>query len=114
MKGRKVGEGEIAKLIDAVVMIMPSIILNVLLAWRVSRDSKDIGISEEGRTLWIWAVLLFGLVGYITYRVVRYKERLVTCVSCGKMRRCDMGQCHRCGGGWDLPEPAEPQWRIIG
>ncbi|MHC4759026.1 MAG: hypothetical protein ACYTE8_10245 [Planctomycetota bacterium] len=114
MKGRKVGEGEVAKLIDAVVMIMPAIILSVLLGWRVSRDSKDAGVSEEGRMLWIWAVLLFGLVGYITYRVVRYKGRLVTCVNCGKMRRCEMEECHRCGAGWELPEAAEPQWRITG
>ncbi|MHC4115791.1 MAG: hypothetical protein ACYSSL_10830, partial [Planctomycetota bacterium] len=113
MKGRKVGEGEISKLIDAVIMILPSIILSVLLAWRVGRDAKAVGISEEGMMFWVAATVLFGLVGYITYRVVRYKERLVTCVNCGKMRRCDMEMCHRCGAGWDVPELAEPQWRVI-
>ncbi|MHC4133026.1 MAG: hypothetical protein ACYSR3_13715 [Planctomycetota bacterium] len=113
MKGRKVGEGEISKLIDAVIMILPSIILSVLLAWRVGRDAKAVGISEEGMMFWVAATVLFGLAGYITYRVVRYKERLVTCVNCGKMRRCDMEMCHRCGAGWDVPELAEPQWRVI-
>jgi hypothetical protein len=114
MKGRQVDKGEVSKLIDAVILIMPSIILSFLLAWRVSRDSKAVGISEEGRTLWMLAVLLFGLVGYITYRVVRYREVLVTCLNCGKMRRCDEEECHRCGAGWELPEAAEPQWRIVG
>jgi hypothetical protein len=114
MKGRKVGEGEVAKLIDTVFSLMgPGIILSILLAKLVGRDAKAVGISEEGRMLWIAATVLFGLVGYITYRVVRYKERLVTCVNCGKMRRCDMEMCHRCEVGWDVPELAEPQWRVI-
>jgi hypothetical protein len=114
MKGRQIEKGEISKLLDAVMFLMgPGIIFSVLLAWRVGRDAKVVGISEEGMMFWITATVLFGLVGYITYRVVRYKERLVTCVNCGKMRRCDMDMCHRCGVRWEVPELAEPQWSVI-
>jgi hypothetical protein len=114
MKGRQVDKGEISKFLDAFMLLMgPGIILSVILAWRVGRDTKAVGISEEGMMFWIAATVLLGLVGYITYRVVRYKERLVTCMNCGKMRRCDMEMCHRCGAGWDVLELAEPQWRVI-
>ncbi|MHC5075322.1 MAG: hypothetical protein ACYTFM_02685 [Planctomycetota bacterium] len=114
MKGRQVNKGEISKLFDAILFFMgPGIILSVLLAWRIGRDAKIVGISEEERMWWITATVLFGLVGYITYRVVRYKESLVTCVNCGKMRRFDMEFCHRCGAGWEVPELAQPQWRVI-
>jgi len=113
MKGRQVDKGEISKLFDAILFLMgPGLLLSIFLAWRVGRDANLVGMSEEERMVWITAAVLFGVAGYITYRVVRYKERLVTCANCGKMRRPDMESCHRCGAGWDVPELTQPNWRV--
>jgi len=114
MKGRQVDKGEISKLFDAIFFLMgPGLLLSIFLAWRVGRDANLVGMSEEERMVWITAAILFGLAGYITYRVVRPKETLVTCANCGRMRRPDMEFCHRCGAGWDMPELTPPRWRVI-
>ena len=57
--------------------------------------------------------MLFGLVGYITYRLTRSKMVLVTCENCGRMRRCDMELCHRCASEWEAVQLVKPTWRVI-
>jgi len=108
-----VRQGIVMQLLSAVWIILPGILLAVLLAWRVVRDAADTGLPGGVRSLWLLGTLAFGLPAYITYRMTRPKEALVTCANCGLRRRPDMDRCHRCNGPWDLPELAPPAWRVL-
>jgi len=95
-----------------ILLMGPSLILSVWLAVRVRKDAKLIGLSSTAGKWWIIGVIIFGLPAYITYRMNRHREVLVTCQNCGMMRRPDMEKCHRCGSKWDMPELTPPSWRI--
>ncbi|MDI9432478.1 MAG: hypothetical protein QM570_12235 [Planctomycetota bacterium] len=113
MQRDQVRQGIVMQLLSAVWIILPGILLAVLLAWRVVRDAADTGLPGGVRSLWLLGTLAFGLPAYITYRMTRPKEALVTCANCGLRRRPDMDRCHRCNGPWDLPELAPPAWRVF-
>jgi hypothetical protein len=113
MKGRDISEN-IARTFPAALLIMlPSIILGIFLAWRVNKDAKMVGLSENVRLCWMIGTIGFGLSGYITYRLTRPRMTLVTCANCGKPRRPDMDKCHRCGSKWHVPELTPPTWRVL-
>lgn len=113
MQRDQIRQGIVMQLLSAVWIILPGILLAVLLAWRVVRDAADTGLPGGARSLWLLGTLAFGLPAYITYRMTRSKEALVTCANCGLRRRPDMDRCHRCNGPWDLPELAPPAWRVL-
>lgn len=113
MQRDQVRQGIVMQLLSAVWITLPGIGLAVLLAWRVVRDAADTGLPGGVRSLWLLGTLAFGLPAYITYRMTRPKEALVTCANCGLRRRPDMDRCHRCNGPWDLPELAPPAWRVL-
>ena len=113
MKGRDHYENFAERFFSALWWISPSIILAILLAWRVGKNAAVIGLSEKARHCWIIGTLAFGLTAYITYRLTRPKITLVTCQNCGKMRRPDMAKCHRCGSKWHVPELTPPAWRVL-
>lgn len=113
MKGRDVSEGMAGRLPSALLLMLPSIILAILLTWRVSKDAAAIGLSENAKLLWMIGTIAFGLTAYITYRLTRPKITLVTCTNCGKLRRPDMARCHRCGSKWHIPELTPPAWRVV-
>jgi hypothetical protein len=96
----------------ALVLMGPSLILSVWLAYRVRKDAKTIGLSGTAKKWWTVGTFAFGLTAYITYRLTRPKETLVTCQNCGQLRRPDMETCHRCGSKWEIPELTPPSWRI--
>lgn len=106
-------QGIVSQFVGAVFIILPGILLAVFLAWRVVRDAADTGLPGGVRSLWLLGTLAFGLPAYITYRMTRPKEALVTCANCGLRRRPDMDRCHRCNGPWNLPELAPPAWRVL-
>jgi hypothetical protein len=101
------------RLLLALLIISPSIILGLLLAWWVRSNAVLVGLSRRARFWWVLATIAFGLSAYITYRLTRPKITLVTCANCGKPRRPDMETCHRCGAKWLVPELAPPLWRVI-
>ncbi len=113
MKGRDYHGNFAERFMSALWLILPSIILAILLAWRVGKNAAVIGLSENTRHYWIIGTLAFGLAAYITYRLTRSKITLVTCQNCGKMRRPDMAKCHRCGSKWHVPELTPPAWRVL-
>jgi len=94
------------------LLMGPSLVLSVWLAWRIRKDAKLTGLSSRAGTWWIVGTIAFGLPAYITYRLTRHKEVLVTCQNCGNLRRPDMEKCHRCGSKWEMPELTPPNWRI--
>jgi hypothetical protein len=94
------------------ILMGPSLILSLWLAVKVRKDAKLIGLSSTAGKWWIIGVIIFGLPAYITYRMNRHREVLVTCQNCGMMRRPDMEKCHRCGSKWEMPELTPPSWRI--
>jgi hypothetical protein len=114
MKGREYRENFAERFMSALGLILPSIILAILLAWRVGKNAAVVGLSENARHYWIIGTLAFGLAAYITYRLTRPRITLVTCLNCGKMRRPDMAKCHRCKSDWHVPELAPPAWRVLG
>ena len=113
LKGRDISENIGTRFFTALLIILPSIILAILLAWRVSKDATDVGLSENAKLYWLIGTLAFGLTAYITYRLTRPKITLVTCANCGRPRRPDMARCHRCGSKWRVPELTPPTWRVI-
>jgi len=113
IKGRDKSENIGTKLYAALLIILPSIILAILLAWWVSKDTITVGLSEKAKLYWMLGTLAFGLAAYITYRLTRPKITLVTCANCGNLRRPDMDKCHRCGSAWCVPELIPPAWRVI-
>ena len=113
MKGRDVSKNMAEKLYAGLLIILPSIILAILLAWRVGRNATVVGLSENARLCWILGTIAFGLVAYITYRLTRPDITLVTCANCGMLRRPDMDRCHRCGSKWHVPELTPPTWRVV-
>ena len=113
MKGRDAHENIAARFLSALALISPSIILAILLAWRVGKDAAFVGLPQKTRRFWTLGTIAFGLASYITYRLTRPKITLVTCANCGKPRRPDMETCHRCGSKWDVPELIPPVWRVV-
>ncbi len=113
MQGRDYRRNFAERFMSALWWISPSIILAILLAWRVGKNAAVIGLSENERLYWIIGTLAFGLTAYITYRLARPKITLVTCQNCGKLRRPDMAKCHRCGSKWHVPELTPPAWRVL-
>jgi hypothetical protein len=103
----------VLRFLAALLFMVPALLLAGLLSWRVARRAEIIGLPPTARRLWLVGTLAFGLAGYITYRLTRPKETLVTCTNCGKLRRPDMDRCHRCGSRWHVPEITPPAWRVI-
>jgi hypothetical protein len=112
MVSREAG-GSAASFFAALMLLLPSILFGVFLAWRVGKDAAVVGVPKRARQCWVIGVILFGLSAYLTYRLVRYRETLVTCENCGRLRRVDMAHCHRCGSKWLVPELAAPAWRVV-
>lgn len=96
----------------AFVLMGPSLILSFCLAWKVRKDAKLTGLSNTAGKWWTAGTIAFGLPAYITYRLTRHKEVLITCQNCGRMRRPDMENCHHCGSKWEMPDLIPPNWRI--
>ena len=113
MKGRDVRGNIATRFLYALLLILPSIVLAILLAMRVGKDAAVVGLPQKTRRFWTLGTLAFGLTGYITYRLTRPKITLVTCANCGKHRRTDTGNCHRCGSKWNVPELTPPEWRVL-
>jgi len=113
MKGRDIRSNTTERFFTALLLILPSIILSILLAWRVSVNATVVGLSENVRIFWILTSICFGLAAYITYRLTRPEITLVTCANCGRLRRPDMEKCHRCGSKWYVPELISPTWRVL-
>jgi hypothetical protein len=112
MLGRGTDGEFFAQQVLVLLLMGPSLILSVWLAWRVRKDAMLAGLSGTAKKWWTIGTIAFGLPAYITYRLTRHKEVLVTCQNCGKMRRPDMERCHRCGSKWEMPELTPPNWRI--
>lgn len=113
MRGGDVSENIAGRFFFDLLLMLPSIILAILLTWRVSKDAAAVGLSENAKLLWVIGTIAFGLTAYITYRLTRPKITLVTCTNCGKLRRPDMARCHRCGSKWHIPELTPPTWRVV-
>ncbi|MHC4755008.1 MAG: hypothetical protein ACYTBP_07670, partial [Planctomycetota bacterium] len=111
MKARK-AENFFSRLIEAIFLMSPAIILSVWLTIRVNKDACKTGLCENAKTLWIVGTICFGLVAYITYRLTRPGITLVTCQNCGNPRRPDMEHCHHCKSKWLVPELEPPLWRV--
>jgi len=113
MMGRTEEGNPVARFLTAVLLISPSIILSLILALRIKKNAIVLGLTKNEITFWMVATIAFGLVGYITYRLVNPKNSLVTCLNCGKSRRSDFEKCHRCNSSWHVPELTPPSWRVF-
>ena len=90
---------DLGSFLATLIIISPSIVLGLLLGFAVYKSGEVVGLSRRARRFWLYGTILFGLSAYITYRLTKPAETLITCRNCGKMRRPDMSNCHRCGGG---------------
>ncbi|MCX5635815.1 MAG: hypothetical protein NTW55_08260, partial [Planctomycetota bacterium] len=113
MTARRIDQTITAKLFLAVFIIFPSLVLSIWLTRKVACDAAMVGLSDRARFYWKIGTILFGLSAYIAYRLTRPDITLVTCENCGKLRRPDMENCHRCGCKWHIPELTAPPWRVV-
>ena len=113
MASRDMSGNVAERFIFALLLMSPSIILALLLAWRINKNAVIFGLSKNARLFWIIGTIAFGLATYITYRLTRPKITLVTCQNCGKPRRPDMDRCHLCGSKWHVRELTPPSWRVL-
>ena len=113
MLGRYYEGHRVKRLGLLLVRLSPSLLLAVLLAMAVKADAISTGFSERAVRYWTAGTVAFGLSAYITYRLTRPREKLVTCINCGRGRRPDMEKCHHCGSAWEVPELVTPSWRVI-
>jgi len=112
-KGVDLSAEDILEYILGLWVIFPSVAISLLLAWRIEKDARKVGLSDRAKFWWMVVTVAFGLTAYITYRLTRPKDTLVTCANCGRARRPDMDRCHQCGSKWLVPELVPPLWRVI-
>jgi hypothetical protein len=112
-KGAELSAEDIVEYILGLWVIFPSLAISLLLAWRVEKDVRKVGLSPREKFWWMVTTVAFGLTAYITYRLSRPQLALVTCANCGRPRRPDMERCHQCGSRWLVPELIAPLWRVI-
>jgi hypothetical protein len=98
---------------QAIGILLPGVAFGLYLAWRVARDARAVGLAPKTRTAWFWVTWALGLSAYITYRLTRPRDVLVTCPNCGKLRRPDQVQCHHCSAPWHIPDLTPPEWRVV-
>lgn len=67
MAGRGVTADFLAKQFAALMLILPSLILAIWLAWRIRKDAILVGLSRAEKKWWLIGTLAFGLPAYITY-----------------------------------------------
>jgi len=113
MKAAEQTDEYTGKVLGAWLILLPSLALSLLLAWRVSKNANLMGLSENTRLCWLIGTITFGLSAYITYHLTKPVIKQVTCENCGRMRRPDMELCQHCGSKWEVPELEPPDWRVI-
>jgi len=107
------GSGEeLIKTAEILFLSLPAGLLGLFLAWRVSKNARQVGLSKNMQTFWIIMVIFFGIPAYIAYRLTRPEMVLVSCRNCGQMRRPDQELCHQCKSPWLVPELVPPAWRV--
>ena len=98
---------------QTLILVLPALLFAIILSRRVVKDAQARGLSRRTRKVWSLLTIAFGLTAYITYRLTRPTETLVTCQNCGKLRRPDHHLCHHCQSKWRIPELTPPVWRIV-
>jgi hypothetical protein len=96
------------------LIFSPAWMLSYFLASRVKKNAISFGLSKPACLTWYLLTLFFGVPAYITWRIVRPKEVMVTCKNCGKLRRVEFERCQHCKSPWFVPEITPPMWRVIG
>ncbi|MEJ2704338.1 MAG: hypothetical protein P8Z79_18030 [Sedimentisphaerales bacterium] len=113
MRARDSHENAVIRLLAALPLIFPSILLAVWLAIQVVKNAAVVGLSRKARLWWAVGTIAFGLPAYITYKLIKPNVTLVTCPNCGQPRRPDMAKCHQCKSPWHVPELTPPAWRVL-
>jgi hypothetical protein len=99
-------------MVKLVLIVVPAMLLSLLLALRVKKDAIRFGLTKSACGAWCWLTVAFGVPAYITWRIVRPKEVMVTCQNCGKLRRVEFERCQHCKSLWLVPEITPPNWQV--
>ena len=100
-------------LLEVLMIMGPSLIIGVLLGWRVSKRAKALGLSKLAVRFWTYGVIFTGVAGYLTFRFTKHAEIMVTCKNCGQLRRVEQDNCHNCKADWQMKHLKKADWRII-
>ncbi|MCK4886613.1 MAG: hypothetical protein KAS96_04445 [Planctomycetes bacterium] len=101
------------KLLAALLIMGPSLIIGVLLGWRVSKRAKALGLSRRAVRVWTYGVIFTGVAGYLTFRFTKHAEMMVTCKNCGQLRRVEQDNCYGCKANWQMKHLKNVSWRIL-
>jgi hypothetical protein len=101
------------RLLVALLIMGPSLIIGVLLGWRVGKRAKALGMSRRAVRLWTYGTIFTGVAGYLTFRFTKHAEAMVTCKNCGQLRRVEQDNCHNCKTNWQMKHLETASWRIL-
>lgn len=97
---------------DAILFFIAlSLLLHVWLAIAARKTINCIGITNIEKAYWIVFILAFGIPAFITMKLCCKFEKMVTCHSCGQLRRVDFDYCQNCASDWQ--ETESPVWRVF-
>jgi hypothetical protein len=99
-------------LIWVFLMLLPSLVVGLAVGLFLSKRSCAFGGSREEGRFWLAGGLLFGIPIWIAFHLVRPREKMVTCLNCGSLRRPSQLFCHTCRAGWDLEGLEAPNWCV--
>ena len=99
--------------LGALMIMGPSLIIGVLLGWRVSKRAKALGLSKLAVRAWTYGTIFTGVAGYLTFIFTRHAEMMVTCKNCGRLRRVEQETCHNCKADWQMKHLKTADWRIV-
>jgi hypothetical protein len=94
------------------MVVAPALILSFFLARSVKKNAVSLGLSKPACRAWFLLTIAFGVPAYITWRITRPREAMVTCKNCGKLRRPEFERCQHCNSPWHVPEITPPAWRV--
>lgn len=97
----------------AFLMLLPSLLVGLGVGLCLRRKSLSLGGSSRAARGWFALGILFGVPAWITFHLVRPREKEVTCLNCGSLRRPDQMTCHVCRAGWDFKGLESPDWCLI-
>jgi len=102
-----------SQLFSTFLMLLPSLFVGLWVGLCLRRKFLSFGGSSRAARGWFAAGILFGIPAWITFNLVRPKEKMVTCLNCGSLRRPDQMSCHVCRTGWDFKGLESPDWCLV-
>jgi hypothetical protein len=85
--------------------LIQSIALSLVLAAMILWHQTRLGGRGACRVAWVMFVLVFGLLGFVTYLAAYWDRRSEPCPGCRRPRLVAEKNCPHCNASWPAPKP---------